>query len=113
MTKPEERTSRHKGKAGLARIWRALFYSFAGLTSAFRKESAFRQELALAVVLVLIAVALPATLVQIALLINAILLVLVAELPRLPQLTHDFGYFSSFDSRNSLILLSPIFVTPL
>ena len=62
MTKPEERTSRHKGKAGLARIWRALFYSFAGLTSAFRKESAFRQELALAVVLVLIAVALPATL---------------------------------------------------
>ena len=80
MTKPEERTSRHKGKAGLARIWRALFYSFAGLTSAYRKESAFRQELALAVVLVLIAVALPATLVQIALLINAVLLVLVAEL---------------------------------
>ena len=80
MTKPEERTSRHKDKAGLARIRRALFYSFAGLTSAFQKESAFRQELALAVVLVLIAVALPATLVQIALLINAVLLVLVAEL---------------------------------
>ena len=34
-------------------------------------------------------------------------------LARLPQLAHDFDDFSSFDSRNSLILLSPIFVIPL
>ena len=34
-------------------------------------------------------------------------------LTRLPQLTHDYDDFSSFDSRNSLILLSPIFVIPL
>ena len=34
-------------------------------------------------------------------------------LARLPQLTHDCDDFSSFDSRNSLILLSPIFVIPL
>ena len=34
-------------------------------------------------------------------------------LTRLPQLTHDFDDFSSFDSRNSLILLSAIFVIPL
>ena len=34
-------------------------------------------------------------------------------LARLPQLTHDFDDFSRFDTRNSLILLSPIFVTPL
>ena len=34
-------------------------------------------------------------------------------LTRLPQLTHDFDDFSSFDSRNSLISLSPIFVIPL
>ena len=80
MTQPEERTRPHKSKTGLVRIRRALLYSFAGLTSAFRNESAFRQELALATVLVLIAVALPATLVQIALLINSVLLVLVAEL---------------------------------
>lgn len=80
MTEPEERTSPYKGKAGLTRIWRALFHSFAGLTSAFRHESAFRQELALAAVLVAIAIALPASLVQIALLINSVLLVLVAEL---------------------------------
>ena len=32
---------------------------------------------------------------------------------RLPQLSHDFDDFSSFDSRSSLISLSPIFVTPL
>ena len=37
----------------------------------------------------------------------------VAVLARLPQLTHDFDDSSSFDSRNSLILLPPIFVTPL
>ena len=34
-------------------------------------------------------------------------------LTRLPQLSHDFDDFSSFDSRSSLISLSPIFVTPL
>ena len=80
MTEPGERTSPYKGKVGLVRIWRALFYSFAGLTSAFRNESAFRQELALAAVLIAIAVALPASLVQIALLIHSVLFVLVAEL---------------------------------
>ena len=35
------------------------------------------------------------------------------SLTRLPQLSHDFDDFSSFDSRSSLISLSPIFVTPL
>lgn len=80
MTRPDVRTSRHKSKAGPVRIWRALFYSLAGLASAFRTESAFRQELALAAVLVLIALALPATLVQMALLVGAVLIVLIAEL---------------------------------
>lgn len=80
MTSPQQGKSPHKSKAGVVRIWRALFYSFAGLTSAFRHESAFRQELALAVVLIAVAVALPASLVQMALLINSVLLVLVVEL---------------------------------
>ena len=80
MTRPEETTSPHESKAGLARIRRALFHSFAGLASAFRNESAFRQELALAAVLVLVAAALPATLVQVALLVSSVLLVLVVEL---------------------------------
>ena len=82
MIRPREPglTSPHKGRTGLGRIWRALLYSFAGLASAFRKEWAFRLELALAAVAVLIAVALPATPVQIALLVNSVLLVLVVEL---------------------------------
>ena len=80
MTQSEDRTSPHKGKAGLVRIWRALFYSFAGLASAYRTESAFRLEVGGAAVLVVVAVALPASLVQTALLLGAVLLVLVVEL---------------------------------
>ena len=80
MSEPEERTSRHKNRAGLNRIWRALLYSFAGLASAFRTEPAFRLEVAGAAVLAPIAVALPATPVQTALLLGAVLLVLVVEL---------------------------------
>ena len=80
MTRAEDRSSPHKNRAGLVRIWRALLYSFAGLASAFRTESAFRLELAGAAVLVPTAVALPATLVQTALLIGTVLLVLVVEL---------------------------------
>ena len=34
-------------------------------------------------------------------------------LTRLPKLTHGFDDFFGFDSRNSLFLLSPVFVTPL
>lgn len=80
MTRQEDRTSPHRNRAGLVRIWRALLYSFAGLASAFRTEPAFRLEVAGAAVLVPIAVALPATLVQYALLLGAVLLVLVVEL---------------------------------
>ena len=72
--------SPHKSGTGPSRIWRALLYSFAGLASAFRKERAFRQELALATALVLIAAALPATPLQIAVLVGAVLLVLIVEL---------------------------------
>lgn len=80
MTRPGERASPHKNRAGLIRIWRALIYSFAGLASAFRTESAFRLEVAGAAVLAVVAVALPSTLVQTALLLGALLLVLVVEL---------------------------------
>ena len=80
MTQPEKRTSPHKNRAGLARIWRALLYSFAGLASAFRTETAFRLEVGGATVLVVVAVALPASLVQTALMLGAVLLVLVVEL---------------------------------
>ena len=80
MTQPKERSGPHKHRTGLVRIWHALLYSFAGLASAFRTESAFRLEVAGATVLVAVAVALPATLVQTTLLLGAVLLVLVVEL---------------------------------
>jgi diacylglycerol kinase (ATP) len=38
-----------KSRPGLARVWRAFTYSWAGLRAAFLHEAAFRQELALGV----------------------------------------------------------------
>ena len=80
MTRSDEETKPRRNRAGLARIWRALLYSFAGLASAYRKESAFRLEVAGGIVLAVVAAALPATLVQTALLLLAVLLVLIVEL---------------------------------
>lgn len=69
--------TRHKSSSGLVRIWRALFYSLSGLRQAWRAEHAFRQEIALAAVLIPAAVFVPGSLTQKALLIAS---VLVAEL---------------------------------
>ena len=68
------------GHAGLARIVNATSYSIAGLRSAWRHESAFRQECLLAVALVPCAFWLAETWSQAALLIAATGLVLVVEL---------------------------------
>lgn len=64
----------------MARIWHALLYSLDGLVAAYRGESAFRQELAVAAVLVPTACVVPGSLTQRALLIATVALVLVAEL---------------------------------
>ncbi|MGD2140364.1 MAG: diacylglycerol kinase [Burkholderiales bacterium] len=72
--------SPHKGKTGLRRIWNALFYSIDGLAAAFRHEDAFRQEALLALVLIPIAMFVPATGTGKALMIASVLLVLVVEL---------------------------------
>ena len=65
---------------GLRRIWRALVFSMHGLRAACKSEAAFRQELALAAILTPIALWLPATLTQKALLIACTILVLLVEL---------------------------------
>ncbi len=70
----------HKGKTGFARIWNALLYSLDGLAAAFRHEEAFRQEVLLALVLIPIAIATPATGAGKALMVASVLLVLVVEL---------------------------------
>jgi diacylglycerol kinase (ATP) len=75
---PEE--SPFKGKRGLARIVHAFFNSLAGLADAWRYESAFRQEILLALVLVPVACFVPVTPVERALLIGSMLLVLIVEL---------------------------------
>jgi diacylglycerol kinase (ATP) len=72
--------SPHKGKTGLRRIWNALFYSFDGLKAAYRHEDAFRQEVWLAVVLIPLALLLPAPGTGKALMIASVLVVLIVEL---------------------------------
>jgi diacylglycerol kinase (ATP) len=69
-----------KGKTGLIRIFHAFFNSVAGLEDAFRHESAFRQEILLAIVLIPIACIAPVTAVERAVLIGAVLLVMIVEL---------------------------------
>jgi diacylglycerol kinase (ATP) len=72
--------SPYKGKTGLRRIWNAFCYSIDGFAAAFRVEDAFRQEVVLAVVLVPLALYLPATGAGKALRVASVLLVLIVEL---------------------------------
>ena len=72
--------SQHKGKTGLARLWKGLFHSLDGLSAAFRHEDAFRVEVALALILIPIAIQTPANGVGKALMVASVLLVLVVEL---------------------------------
>ncbi len=48
-------SSRFKSRGGVLRVWQALTYSWAGLRAAVRHEAAFRQELALGVPMILLA----------------------------------------------------------
>jgi diacylglycerol kinase (ATP) len=80
MQIPDSRESPHKGQRGVRRLINALFYSLSGLALAYRHESAFRQEIALAAVLIPIACLLPVGAVERVLLITSALLVLVVEL---------------------------------
>jgi diacylglycerol kinase (ATP) len=71
----------HKGKTGLNRLWHATLNSAAGFRAAFRDESAFRQEVALAIVLVPVALWLPGvSIVERLLLIGAVILLMIVEL---------------------------------
>jgi diacylglycerol kinase (ATP) len=72
--------SPHKGKTGLRRIWNALFYSFDGLKAAYRHEDAFRQEVWLAVILIPLALFLPASGTGKSLMIGSVVVVLIVEL---------------------------------
>lgn len=68
------------GNKGFTRIIKAAGYSWAGLKAAFKHEAAFRQELALCLVLIPLGVWLGQTGIERALLIGCLLLVLIIEL---------------------------------
>jgi diacylglycerol kinase (ATP) len=68
------------GNTGFRRIIRATRYSAQGLTQAFKHEAAFRQELALTLILIPLAIWLGRTVLESALLIACCLVVLIVEL---------------------------------
>ena len=72
--------SPYKGATGLRRLVRATLFSLEGLAAAYREETAFRQEVWLAAVMIPLALLSASTLTQKALLIGSVLLVLAVEL---------------------------------
>ena len=72
--------SPYKSTGGLCRILNALRYSLQGLQAAIKYEAAFRQELALAVLLIPAAFFLGRTTVEVFFLIGTVVLVLAVEL---------------------------------
>jgi len=70
----------HKENRGLTRVLKASFYSYKGVLAAFRNEAAFRQEVAIAAVLVPFAVWLDVSHLERIILIASIFVVLIVEL---------------------------------
>jgi diacylglycerol kinase (ATP) len=70
----------YKGNRGVTRAWHAMKNSFAGFRVAIREESAFRQELTLAAILVPCGLVVPVDAVGRVLLLGSVLLVLIVEL---------------------------------
>ena len=70
----------HKMRTGIDRVLHAFGYSMEGLSAAIRFESAFRQEAALAVVLLPAAFWLGRNWIEVALLAGSVLLVMIVEL---------------------------------
>ena len=69
-----------KGKTGLRRVWNAMRISLSGLCAALVHESAFRQEVMLAAVLIPVALVSSASGTGKAVMVLSVLLVLLTEL---------------------------------
>lgn len=80
MNKPEQSISEFKSKSGLRRIFSAWSHSIAGFKAAWQGEHAFRQELLLLAMAVVVAFLLPVHAWQKLLLIGVFVLVLIVEL---------------------------------
>jgi diacylglycerol kinase (ATP) len=75
-----EPVSEFKSKSGLKRIYSAFFYSIDGFRAAWKHEHAFRQEVALFAVGVIIALALRISAFEKLVLIGVLMLILIVEL---------------------------------
>ena len=83
MTKPNEKPANAedlKGKKGLKRLINATRYSWQGIRAGWVNEAAFREECALEIVMIPIALFLPVTILEKMLLVNSVLFVLFAEI---------------------------------
>ena len=86
LTQPErmndrtEPVSQFKSKSGVKRIFSAFFYSIDGFRAAWKNEHAFRQEVALVVPGIIVALILPVSGLEKIALIAVLLLVLIVEL---------------------------------
>jgi diacylglycerol kinase (ATP) len=68
------------GKTGISRVIAATAYSMQGLKAAWINEAAFRQESIGTIILTIVALILPVTPIEKALLISSLLIVMITEL---------------------------------
>jgi len=80
MSDPENYGQQMKSKGGLARVFKALGYTWDGLKAAAQHEEAFKQELCVVVPLSIIAWFVPVSFVERALLFSVLQLILIVEL---------------------------------
>jgi diacylglycerol kinase (ATP) len=80
MSDSQHIASEFKSKRGLKRILPAVFYAVDGLKSAWKNEHAFRQELAIVIPGIIVALFCPVTALEKLLLIGVLVLVLIVEL---------------------------------
>ena len=73
-------SSPYKSKAGIQRIWNALFYALDGFAAALKHEDSFRLEVVLALALIPLALSMHIDAVGKALMVAGVLLVLIVEL---------------------------------
>lgn len=66
--------------SGLKRVFNAFYYSMEGIGSTLKHEEAFRQEMALAAIMIPLAILLPVGMFAKALLIGSVIIVLIVEL---------------------------------
>jgi diacylglycerol kinase (ATP) len=80
MADPEPYGQNMKSKGGLARVFKALSYTWDGLKAAAQHEEAFKQELFVVLPLAVAAWFIPVSFVERALLFSVLMLILLVEL---------------------------------